>query len=198
VDKVACSFPGCEQAVYCKALCAAHYRQRERKLPLHPTLAMLPPTCCIAGCDRRSYNKKRALCQSHYLKWQRGTLDIPLLRPCLNCGEDFTPIRRRNAQNCSKDCAIETARLRSEYGVTGLEVLAMLEAQEHKCAICDGPIFRGVRGDGAGQGGLHIDHCHNGGGVRGLLCSECNRGIGSLKDDPDLLEAAAKYLRPSR
>jgi hypothetical protein len=74
----------------------------------------------------------------------------------------------------------------------------MLAAQDHKCAICGDPIIRGRRGAGIGQHGLHIDHCHNGGGVRGLLCEHCDRGLGQFKDSPEILDAAAKYLRLSR
>lgn len=43
---------------------------------------------------------------------------------------------------------------------------------------------------------LLIDHCHQGGHVRGLLCDQCNRGIGLLQDDPDVLERAVAYLDP--
>lgn len=42
---------------------------------------------------------------------------------------------------------------------------------------------------------LSIDHCHETGAFRGLLCSECNFGLGKFKDDPELLLAAVEYLR---
>lgn len=41
---------------------------------------------------------------------------------------------------------------------------------------------------------LQIDHCHQSGRVRGMLCMKCNRGIGLLKDNPALLDRAAQYL----
>lgn len=42
---------------------------------------------------------------------------------------------------------------------------------------------------------LHVDHCHKTGKVRGLLCYNCNNGIGRLKDDVSVLEKAIIYLK---
>jgi len=54
------------------------------------------------------------------------------------------------------------------------------------CAICGVMEEEGKR--------LHVDHDHKSGEVRGLLCGLCNRGIGSLRDDEDLVRKAARYL----
>jgi hypothetical protein len=45
---------------------------------------------------------------------------------------------------------------------------------------------------------LTIDHDHVAGHVRGLLCSQCNRAIGLLNDDPIVIRAAASYVQKSR
>lgn len=44
---------------------------------------------------------------------------------------------------------------------------------------------------------LVVDHCHTTGKIRGLLCDDCNQGIGHFRDSPDLLRRAADYLEES-
>lgn len=63
----------------------------------------------------------------------------------------------------------------------------MLAQQNGKCAIC----FAESAG---GKGAFHVDHCHDSGKVRGLLCHECNLGLGKFKDRADLLTSAINYL----
>lgn len=74
-----------------------------------------------------------------------------------------------------------------KYGITVDEYNSMLYAQEYQCAIC------GTSAEENKQD-LAVDHCHNTGTVRGLLCKACNRGLGMFKDDTDLLNKALEYL----
>jgi hypothetical protein len=80
-------------------------------------------------------------------------------------------------------------RLRRQYGIGAVEFDAILERQDGHCAIC--PAEVGSKGGRR----LSVDHCHRTGRVRGILCSECNLGLGKFRDDPDLIEKAAQYLR---
>ena len=83
----------------------------------------------------------------------------------------------------------ETAKAHARKRRTGCsaeEFAERLEQQRGLCAIC---------GDDGGERGLVADHCHQTEVVRGLLCNACNLGIGSLKDDPEILESAVTYLR---
>lgn len=75
--------------------------------------------------------------------------------------------------------------LRKKYGITLEQYEAMLESQGG-CAICTAqPAAGGV---------LDVDHCHDTGRVRGLLCNPCNRAIGLLRHDMALIEKAVAYL----
>jgi hypothetical protein len=64
----------------------------------------------------------------------------------------------------------------------------LLAAQGGICAICGGPPT------GMGKS-YHVDHDHETGIVRGLLCSNCNTALGLLGDDPSRLAAAIRYLQ---
>jgi len=87
---------------------------------------------------------------------------------------------------------IEKGRsLRASFGISLEEYNEMLRSQDGKCAICNQPETQFRQGK---LRALAVDHNHKSGAIRGLLCSDCNTGIGKLKDDPMVLRSAAKYL----
>ena len=73
------------------------------------------------------------------------------------------------------------------YGLTVAQYTALYDSQNGCCAICQEHI------DVFGRG-THVDHCHTGGHVRGLLCSQCNKGLGMFRDNIENLGSAIKYL----
>lgn len=76
--------------------------------------------------------------------------------------------------------------LKTNHGITLSDYDAMLERQGGGCAIC---------GDTPPPGrSFHVDHNHETDRLRELLCERCNPGLGSFRDDPELLRAAADYL----
>lgn len=83
-------------------------------------------------------------------------------------------------------CFLRRAKRKSGYILAPDEYLAMREHQGGHCGICN-----------TKPQVLYVDHCHNTGSVRGLLCSQCNTGIGMFKDDPARLASAIKYLARS-
>jgi hypothetical protein len=82
--------------------------------------------------------------------------------------------------------------LKSTYGITVDDYDALMEQQNGVCAICLKP--ETVIGSGGEVKALAVDHCHKTNRVRGLLCNNCNRALGLLNDEIDLLRAAVGYL----
>lgn len=78
------------------------------------------------------------------------------------------------------------ARRRTKYGLSVEGVAKILAVQNGRCAICSLELTFEM---------IKVDHDHTTGGVRGLLCQNCNLGIGHFKDSPERLQSAVKYLR---
>lgn len=79
---------------------------------------------------------------------------------------------------------IKAKDLKRKYGLSKEEYYLLKEKQDNMCAICKISNRR-----------LAVDHCHITGKIRGLLCLNCNTGIGQLKDSVELLESAINYLK---
>lgn len=114
-------------------------------------------------------------------------------KPCKLCENVFSP----NAPShlyCSQACAdrVHTDNyLLRVYGIGIKSYEKMLEKQESKCKICKGEGFVMAEHH---KLKLVVDHCHDTGKVRGLLCHNCNRALGLLKDDVVALCRAIQYL----
>jgi hypothetical protein len=91
-------------------------------------------------------------------------------------------------KTCNRDPAervpIERRRTIRTYGLTRDGSDRLYAAQDGRCAICIEPF----------EVTPHIDHDHESGEVRGLLCRGCNLALGYLKDDVDRLRSAVRYL----
>jgi Recombination endonuclease VII len=81
---------------------------------------------------------------------------------------------------------VKRNNLRHKYGMTLSDYDNLLRIQGGLCAICGRPDERRC---------LHVDHDHDTGVIRGLLCEHCNAGLGRFKDNSVLLERAAEYIK---
>lgn len=118
--------------------------------------------------------------------WEAPKLDVPVTTKAQ--AAEYARAYRAANPDLYRD-----QHLRKKYGVSLEWYNKQLEAQGGVCAIC-----------GNTEGATHqktglprsyaVDHCHTGGHVRELLCSKCNTGLGSFRDDPALLQAAIAYL----
>lgn len=134
--------------------------------------------------------------------------DIKVCRKCksaLVAGENFSIAHAKNKNWICKQChsdyfAAHVAKnpyrnhasaIKSKYGITSEVYEQMYNSQDGKCAICksDAPLHSSNRDR------LYVDHCHETGFVRGLLCKNCNSGIGQFRDSINALQEAIKYLQ---
>ena len=141
-------------------------RWRDRQKGLIPPV-VLKTDCSKCGAPDRSRNGWCRSCHNESIRKYQKT------HP-----EKRTPYNPEAARRC---------QLKKDFGLTVEEYNKMLEVQNGVCAICGNT-------DPAGRQ-LAVDHDHDTGDNRGLLCGVCNPGIGYFRDDPELLEAAARYLR---
>ena len=95
----------------------------------------------------------------------------------------------KNDGKMYKKASRRKSRIKKKYGVTEDQVNTLLENQEFRCCIC--------KTDDPGATGWQIDHDHDVGDVRGILCRKCNLGLGLFGDDHRVLRAASEYLRKS-
>lgn len=92
-----------------------------------------------------------------------------------------------NREKCRLD------KVQKKFGLSADDYKALVAKQNGVCAVCQRPeVARDGRSGRVKE--LAVDHDHETGKVRGLLCSSCNRAIGHLNEDPKLLLAAANYL----
>ncbi|WP_327251906.1 endonuclease VII domain-containing protein [Streptomyces sp. NBC_01244] len=111
---------------------------------------------------------------------------------CTRCGEvkPHSGFHRNSSAPDGRNARCKTCRavegraghLRRKYGITEGERDQMIADQGGLCCIC-------LRAPA-----VHVDHCHKTGRVRGVLCFNCNTGVGLLQDDPDHARRAVEYL----
>lgn len=159
----------------------------------------------LADRSARSRDARRGHPRAH--RFTPADLDVPAGHKwCPDCGdvkpfEEFprtVASRTGRATYClpchnargqasrAKAGGSRTYHLSRRYGITAAEADLMLERQGGLCAIC-----------GAAPA-AHVDHDHETGAVRSLLCFNCNGGLGQFRDDPAVLRAAADYVEAHR
>lgn len=197
---------GRPKSVYCSSACKEAYRaarqtagreatygERACKVCGKPLALGLKgdAVTCSRFCGTRYQNRLR----SERARLARSQRPRP---PCPVCGAAIAPERRRNTIYCSPACKMIAlgARYRAQnpdaqlvrYQMQPGDYDALLRAQGGRCAIC------GAAEAGGKGGRFHVDHDHATSEIRGLLCHGCNLGIGLLRDDPDIMRAAIRYV----
>jgi hypothetical protein len=126
-----------------------------------------------------------------YYRWSRrrkdGSLDHAYYSPCKFCRNKQRKERRHN----NPDWRLHEV-VRDLHGITGKEYKKMCSEQDNVCAICKNGETVKYKGK---IRRLSVDHNHKTGKVRGLLCDDCNKGIGCFHEDIKALEVAIAYLK---
>lgn len=112
-------------------------------------------------------------------------------KACKTCKEIFTPTNPCNVY-CSTKCKGKNAYYRRTYGIDDFTLEGMKKKQDNKCYLCGSEGF--LIGKNNHNEKLVVDHDHNTGKVRKLLCHNCNRALGLFQDNPEVLRKAADYV----
>lgn len=200
-----CTVEGCNAKHASGGLCSRHYKLlREYGSTEDQPRRNARRKCTVEGCEE--WRVGWGLCRLHYER-ARAENRPPILyegRICGWCEGEIPATRPRDAIFCSKKCKQwsgnerqrqrpesfgerRDANLRIKFDLSREQYDALLAAQGGCCAICgtDKP---------GGRGAFCVDHDHETGRVRGLLCTCCNTGLGQFKDDPVRLRSAINYL----
>ena len=128
-------------------------------------------------CYQRDYRKKKQNAISNYRQSYKQRPEV-----------------KKKDRDRIKDLRRNGHFLKEKYGISLEEYDGLLYEQGGGCAIC-GREDSSRKDRVQTKFPLCVDHDHKTGIIRGLLCDECNRGLGAFKDNPELLTIAAHYLQ---
>ncbi len=144
---------------------------KERKLPAK---GLCSP--CYNRSRRKADPAYAARCAERSKKWRSENR------------ERVNFLNKRSRDNNPEAQKIRNRRyILKQYGLTEDDYVELCEKQSYRCAVCS------VHANDINCS-LSVDHNHDTGKVRGLLCRKCNQGIGLLQDSPDILRLALNYL----
>jgi hypothetical protein len=176
-------------------------KSEQRRLAREARLALPPATTKV--CKR--CGEVKSIRDDFHLRRRDGEARVTVCKDChreqMRQHYETNPERRVDRCARAKEWARENrGRIRAKnlarYDITPDEYDRMYDAQVGKCAICSADGYRfGSGGEATRYNVLCVDHNHDTGAVRGLLCMRCNRAIGMLGDDRAVLAAAIEYLK---
>ena len=164
-------------------------------------------SCSVLGCGapsevkgscKRCYNREymRAYNRAGRNRWReertlltakvRADERVELAAKALKAKRMSDQKRRKHKRYRAQYLEASLRNSCKQYGMTVERYREMTAEQGGVCAVCQQPSSRKR---------LTIDHCHKTGKVRGLLCGNCNAGLGMFRDDQHIVGRAQEYLR---
>lgn len=220
-----CVVPGCSGYVVSGGLCGTHYKRLKRQGHLHETRPYLNGKDNRSSMSYESWRNVRKSKVEYPVEWNDFRIFIsqvgerPTLFHKLFLLDDSKPHSKDNSRWLT-DCEMSNIRKnrknekelelrksgiitkkmiynnRKKYGgLSAKEYNELFVRSNGVCMICKKPEKIVRKGKPIR---LSVDHCHNTGKVRGLLCHSCNSFIGLAKDDVTILESAIRYLGGKR
>lgn len=157
-------------------LCSTCYQQVRNK--------RMVGICVDCGQRRRIPSSGRC----GYCDQKQRRLAAPV-EQCVQCSR-MSP---RYVKGFCRSCYTNNVKRAAKYRLRAENYSEMIRVQGNKCAICLDPFWQPSK-DQKRVMIPHVDHDHDTGHVRALLCYKCNVGLGSFRDSPMLLRLAAAYL----
>ena len=148
---------------------------------------------------QRGLNKPCKSCSNSIQVGGKGNLYKGTQKLCPTCNvrkplTDFFKYPSGHCYSHCKDCGKQKSKdysnivyRYSKYGITKEDFEAKLQKQDNTCAVCKEKFSNLSK--------IKIDHDHETGTVRGLLCHSCNVALGHFKDNVDILKTAIKYIK---
>jgi len=114
---------------------------------------------------------------------------------CKTCRNKASDLKRKNTIKYKERMykRSDKAALKRKYGMSTNDYDKLLIKQNNLCAICNKPEIH-FNSKGRIQR-LSVDHCHSTGIIRGLLCKNCNSGLGQFRDSSEIMLKAIQYLK---
>lgn len=165
-----CNVDGCDRLKRTKGLCEAHY---ERKRRYGDVRSSVPVRAMVTMLSKTEYGEMKSECQE---------LSSIGKKRCYRCKKikelsEFYPSYRliENASSWCKSCSLDNGRVR-KYGIEPGEFDEIVKKQGYRCALCQKPL------DIKKSRRAHVDHNHQTGEMRGVLCPFCNSSLGLFED----------------
>jgi hypothetical protein len=190
-----CTLDGCGRPHKARGYCQTHYMQLKRGAPVTPAIKVRvrnkPPECVEDGCNEPV--KAKGFCRTHYQRLLRHghVKNRNRAKPFANCSIKVCDNHVYALGLCHPHY-LKTRDWRAQ-GFTAQDYERLFEAQNGVCAICSKPEYVVDSRYGKVKD-LAIDHDHETGAIRALLCSNCNRGLGLFNDSVELLAKAREYV----
>ena len=187
-SKLRCILPKGHARKTCKAYTAAGDERAWRNDP------------DAAGNYSNGYHTGRPRLPDDYVELTSEQIAAGLTKRCAKCkriwlkesmtagGSWCKPCNRAWARARNTTERIRRSHLQRTYGITPEELEELWEAQGSRCPLCKASEVPE----------RHVDHDHESGKIRGVLCGPCNRALGFFRDNVDAIRAAADYVESFR